>query len=126
LTEMRITKLQRNGDGYWTARVTPEGGETIEMTRRWGSWLALWGDGGGQLKEPAALGLPDAPARIQERVRRLETRERELIAARRQATAASGRALARPRDASPPAWPGRIAPLPLAVRARVRVRDRSQ
>lgn len=119
---MRITKLERDEDGYWRARVTPESQETIQMTRRYGSWLAEYG---GRLREPAALGLADAPVALQERVRRLEAREREQVAARRRAAASSGRVRAQPRDASRRASSAPIASLPLAGRARVRVRGQS-
>lgn len=126
MPEMRITKLGRDENGYWQARVTPDGGETYDLTCRWGSWLVVWGRDGVPYREPAALGLREAPGRLAERVRRLEGRERELVAARRQAAVASGRVQVWPKDASRRASRAPIASLPLAGRVRVRVPDLSR
>ena len=124
MTAFRITKLCRDEHGHWRARITPDEGETLVVTRRWGSWLVAPGSGN-YLRELAAVGLREAPAALQERVRRLEGRERELVAARRREAAASGRVWARPKGASQPPWPGWISSAPHAERVRVRVRDLS-
>lgn len=110
--QFTVTKLQRSEQGYWTARVTPVGGDTVEVHRRFGSWLR---DVPGGYRE-----LPQGwPTALQERVRLLERRERERIEARRAAAVASGRvlvAVASPR-ASSEATPSDA----LAPPARVRV-----
>ena len=115
MSEFRITKLRRHEEGHWIARVTENGHEPIEVHRRFGSWLADVGEN--RLRE-----LPRAWSyALQERVRRLEHGERELVRARLAEAAASGRTAARRRG-----QPSARVPLPLpAYGARVRGRVRS-
>lgn len=70
-----ITQLRRVNDGtrtYWAARVTPSGGQTINVDRRSGSW---------QMDHPTRPGWrkvlrTDIAADLQSRVRTIEGRER--------------------------------------------------
>lgn len=81
VNESRLTISNLNRvSGYWTAEVTPAGSDTVYLTRQWGSWMAIVND---KLVEPAALGLPHAPARLEEIVwpiEQREARERERLA----------------------------------------------
>lgn len=99
MTGIRITRVRRHPeDGYWIARVTPEGGSTVDVHCKYGSWFV---EQGGNQREV----IPRVAAAIQERVRRLERAEAEILSARRAAAAASGRCEARARNlaANPPA-----------------------
>lgn len=123
MAEFIITKLERDDQGHWHARVTPSGGQTIKVTRRYGSWLSDTSP----MKELAALGLKEAPAALQQRVRRRELAEDELFEKRRQAAVASGRCAARERGvASRPTSHARIALQTAPGRVRARVVDRSR
>lgn len=111
MTEFRITKFRREG-GYYRARVTPATGDTVEVHRRYGSWMR---DVPGGMKE-----LPrEISAALAVKVRQLERREREALDARRAAAVASGRVPCA--VASPLASPGSSASAPLDRRVRVRV-----
>lgn len=45
---IRVTKLHRAEHGEWEAHVTVDGGETVNVTRRYGSWMIRVDiDGGG-------------------------------------------------------------------------------
>lgn len=64
-----ITKLQRDGDGLWTARVVVNG-EAVPVTRRYGSWGTI-PDGGRWTQL-----IPEVAAALQKRVWPTENRER--------------------------------------------------
>lgn len=67
---MRITKFQRSEGGWLTARVTPdEGGRTIDVHRRYGSWMA--GD------DPMTQVLTPVAKALQEKARAFEKAERK-------------------------------------------------
>lgn len=77
MTEFIITKLERHPEaGYWTARVSA-GGETIEVDKRYGSWHAIVRDEPGVRRFHRQFVLSPVAAALQERVRRLERKERE-------------------------------------------------
>lgn len=121
MSEIRITKLERDEDGFWQARVTPEGGETYQVHCRFGSWMRN-GERPGWLKD-----LPKTwTVALQMRVRRLEARELAELEARRSGAVASGRCEVRVRGQGPRASRALIAAPSRAGRARVQVHDRSR
>jgi hypothetical protein len=72
-----ITKLGRDPEeGFWTARVTPAGGTTLEVDRRYGSWQANVRDAPGVQSFHREDVLPHVAAALQERVRPVERAER--------------------------------------------------
>lgn len=71
MTEFIVTKLERDAEGHWAARVTPSGGRTMPVTRRYGSWMVD--------SKPLREVPSKVAAALQQRVRRLESRERAEI-----------------------------------------------
>lgn len=68
--EVIITKLQRDSEeGFWTCNIT-SGGKTHHALSRHGSWMIDAEDG--LMKEV----MPDVAAKIQEKVRPIEKKER--------------------------------------------------
>lgn len=76
---LTITKLERNGDGIWTARVSLNG-QTINVDRRYGSWQALVPDERRGNKPVRREIRPEVAAALQDKVRPIEKKERELAA----------------------------------------------
>lgn len=74
MPELTITKLQRDEDGFWTARVSING-DTVPVTRRFGVW--------GTVPEAGRWRplLTEYAERLQERVRPIEKRERQELEA---------------------------------------------
>lgn len=70
-----ITKLERHPEhGYWRARVTCEG-VTLEVHRRFGSWLAEVRTAPRARTFNQREVLPHVAAELQRKVKRLERRE---------------------------------------------------
>jgi hypothetical protein len=67
---IRVTKLQRHPDGYWTARVSA-GGTTLPVHRKYGSWMIELAKQGVRCEVK-----PGVAALLQQHVRRAERRER--------------------------------------------------
>lgn len=65
-----VTKLNRD-EGYWRARVTVNG-DTIQVDRRHGSWLAVLRDGPRRRSFHRAEVHPALAAELQRRVRPLD------------------------------------------------------
>ena len=71
---MRVTKLRRDPDDrHWTARVSVDG-VTVAIDRRYGSWRVPGADG-----DAWRECRPAVAAELQERVRRLERRQRRAL-----------------------------------------------
>lgn len=113
---LTVTKLERNPDGYWQARVSTNG-ETIPVHRKFGAWYADVRDKPGHLQGV----LPWVATVLAEKVRLLERREREALEARRAAAVASGRVPVT--VASQPASPAPSGLSAPGVRVRCLVRD---
>lgn len=72
---LRITKLARDPDGHWCAHVST-GGVTLEVDRRFGSWLATAQLAPNVSRWPLMREvLPWVATELQKRVRKLERRE---------------------------------------------------
>lgn len=69
MPDLIITKLERDEFGVWTAHVS-RAGNTIPVTRRYGSWGTI--PEGGRWAQL----LPDVAAALQKRVFPIENRER--------------------------------------------------
>lgn len=75
-----VTKLERAPEGFWRARVTVNGGETVDVDRRWGSWQA---ERRAQARSRTFTRhdlLPDVARALQDRVRPLEKQEKREAA----------------------------------------------
>lgn len=74
--DITITKLQRCEQGWWTARVTVNGHPTVSVDRRYGSWMAEVRTAP-RVQQWARKDVgPEIAARLQEKVRPIERRER--------------------------------------------------
>jgi hypothetical protein len=70
--KLRVTKLQRDPEGFWTARLSL-GGVTRYCDLRYGSWQTLIGAGRNATRHVV---LPEYATVLQQHVRRAERRER--------------------------------------------------
>lgn len=69
MPDLRITCLRRDeAEGFWRARVTANGGPTVAVDRRFGSWRTS--------AEPHRFVLPAVATALQARVRPIEKAER--------------------------------------------------
>jgi hypothetical protein len=67
--DLTITKLERDDKGFWKCNITADG-VTVQAHCKFGSWLIDGEDG--LMKEV----MPDIAAKIQEKVRPIEKKER--------------------------------------------------
>lgn len=72
MSGLRITKLERHPEGYWTARVSA-GGTTLPVDRKYGSWQIDLSKRGAPVRCEVR---PQVAAALQEQVKRAEKRER--------------------------------------------------
>jgi hypothetical protein len=76
MTAVRITKVERDERGFWTAHVTPEGGDTVTVDNRIGCWtIPAEGHDHGSNKIRRREILPEIARRLWKRVKAAERGE---------------------------------------------------
>ncbi len=72
-----ITKLHRDEEGDWCARVSDGNGTTLDVDRKYGSWHALVPRVKGSTLRVRVEVMPHVAAALQDKVRPLEKAERK-------------------------------------------------